>query len=424
MASFSIPLTGLEADTTALNTIANNLSNMNTTAFKSQTADFANLFFQEIGASGAGDPMQVGAGVQVASTETSFAQGTIASTGNSTDVALNGAGFFVLDNNGSQLYTRDGSFTVASDGSLTTQGGLAVMGYPAANGVVNTNAPIAPITIPVGSVEQPKATGNFGMTVNLDAASAVNSQFPSQITVYDSLGIAHGATVTYTDNGNNSWGYSIALPPADYPGAPVTVTGTLGFNQSGSLVSVTPTGGALENVGTAAGDVSTVSVNFGALSDGAANLQMNWDLLGTGGTPTITQVDATSAVSATTQDGYASGQYQSFTVGSDGTVSATFSNGNQLAIGKLALASVTNEQGLQIDADGNYATTLASGAAVLGQSGVAGLGTIQDASLEGSNVNISDEFSDLIIAQRAFEANSKSVTTFDTVTQDAINMVH
>jgi flagellar hook protein FlgE len=360
----------------------------------------------------------------VASKETSVAQGTIASTGNSTDVALNGAGFFVLDNNGSQLYTRDGSFTVASDGSLTTQGGLAVMGYPAANGVVNTNAPIAPITIPVGSVEQPKATGNFGMTVNLDAASAVNSQFPSQITVYDSLGIAHGATVTYTDNGNNSWGYSIALPPADYPGAPVTVTGTLGFNQSGSLVSVTPTGGALENVGTAAGDVSTVSVNFGALSDGAANLQMNWDLLGTGGTPTITQVDATSAVSATTQDGYASGQYQSFTVGSDGTVSATFSNGNQLAIGKLALASVTNEQGLQIDADGNYATTLASGAAVLGQSGVAGLGTIQDASLEGSNVNISDEFSDLIIAQRAFEANSKSVTTFDTVTQDAINMVH
>jgi flagellar hook protein FlgE len=424
MASFSIPLTGLEADTTALNTIANNLANMNSTAFKSQTANFANLFFQEIGASGSGDPMQVGAGVQISSTQTNFTQGTISATGNSTDVALNGTGFFVVNDNGTQLYTRAGNFTVASDGSLTTQQGLQVMGYPAVNGVVNTNAPIGGITIPVGTVEQPKATADFGMTANLDASSAINAQFPSQITVYDSLGIAHDVTVTYTKTANNTWSYSIALPAADYAGAPVTVTGSLGFNANGDLVTVTPAGGALENVGTAAGDVQSVAVNFGGLSDGAANLQMNWDLLGTGGTPSITQVNQTSAVSATTQDGYASGQYQSFTIGSDGSVSATFSNGRQLVVGQLALANVTNEQGLQIDADGNYATTLASGSAVLGQAGTAGLGTIQDGALEGSNVNISAEFSDLIIAQRAFEANSKSVTTFDTVTQETINMIH
>src|SRR5215469_8785090 len=196
MPSFSIPLTGLDAESKALNTIANNLSNMNTTAFKAQRAEFANLFYQQIGSTGAGNPIQVGAGTRVAATQTDFTQGTISSTGSSTDVALNGAGFFVVNHGGVMQYTRAGSFTLGSDGTLTTQAGDAVMGFPAAAGVVNTNAPIAPITIPVGQVEQPKATTQFSMTANLDASASLNASFPSQITVYDSLGIAHTATVT------------------------------------------------------------------------------------------------------------------------------------------------------------------------------------------------------------------------------------
>ncbi len=151
---------------------------------------------------------------------------------------------------------------------------------------------------------------------------------------------------------------------------------------------------------------------------------MQWNLLGSSGTPTISQVDTASAVSATTQNGYASGQYQSFTIGSDGTVTVTYSNGQEQNVGQLALANVTNLQGLSLLGDGDYATTLASGAAVTGTSGTAGLGTMQDSALEASNVNISAEFSDLIVAQRAFEANAKSVTTFDQVEQDTINMVH
>ncbi|MGB3628834.1 MAG: flagellar hook-basal body complex protein, partial [Terracidiphilus sp.] len=131
-----------------------------------------------------------------------------------------------------------------------------------------------------------------------------------------------------------------------------------------------------------------------------------------------------SAVSATTQNGYASGQYQSFTIGNDGTVTVSYSNGQQQNIGQLALANVSNLQGLSLLGDGDYATTRASGTAVVGTSGTSGLATMQDDALEASNVNISTEFSDLIIAQRAFEANAKSVTTFDTVTQDTINMVH
>jgi flagellar hook protein FlgE len=177
-------------------------------------------------------------------------------------------------------------------------------------------------------------------------------------------------------------------------------------------------------VGTAAGDVSSIPLSFTGLAGGAANLNMNWNLLGASSTPTISQVDTASAVSATTQNGYPSGQYQSFTINSDGTVTASYSNGQKQNVGQLALANVANLQGLKHLGNGDYATTLASGAASVGVSGAAGLANVQDGALEASNVNISAEFSNLIIAQRAFEANAKSVTTFDTVTQDTINMVH
>lgn len=426
MASFSIPLTGLEADSTALNTIANDLSNMNTTAFKAQTTDFADLFYQQIGSTGSGDPIQLGAGVKVASNEIDFTQGSINSTGNNTDVALNGNGFFVVSNgSGGYEYTRAGDFTLNSDGDLVTSNGLSVMGYPAVNGVVNTNAPLRAISIPIGAVQEPQATTTMSMTANLDASAAVDTQFPAQVTVYDSLGEPHVATVTYEETAPNTWSYSVALPAGDFTtGISIPVTGTMAFDAEGNLATITPTGEPVETVGTAPGDVSSIALAFDGLADGANNLTIQWNLLGTGGTPTISQVDTASAVAATTQNGYPSGQYQSFTIGSDGTVTVTYSNGQLQNVGQLALANVTNLQGLQLLGNGDYATTLASGAAMVGPSGTSGLATIQDGALEASNVNISSEFSDLIIAQRAFEANAKSVTTFDTVTQDTINMVH
>lgn len=426
MASFFIPLTGLEADSTALNTIANDLANMNTTAFKAQTTNFADLFYQQIGSTGSGDPIQVGAGVQVAANETQFSQGTVNSTGNATDIALNGNGFFVVGNGtGAYEYTRAGDFTQDENGYLVTASGLNVMGYPAVNGVVNSNAPLIPINIPVGQVQEPQASSTFGMTTNLNSSSAAGTQFPGQISLYDSLGAAHIATVTYTETAPNTWNYSIALPASDFTGGVSTpVTGTMAFNSNGTLTTVTPTGGAAETVGTAAGDVSSIAVGFNGLAGGASNLNMQWNLLGPGGTPTITQVDTGSAVSATTQNGYPSGQYSSFAIGSNGTVTVTYSNGQQQNVGQLAMANVENLQGLRLLGNDNYAVTLASGSASVGTSGTAGLGTVSDGALEASNVNISDEFSQLIIAQRAFEANAKSVTTFDTVTQDTINMVH
>jgi flagellar hook protein FlgE len=234
------------------------------------------------------------------------------------------------------------------------------------------------------------------------------------------------ATVTFEPGAAaNTWDYSVALPDSAYAGAaPAAITGTLTFNASGNLTTVTPTGGVAGTVGTAPGDVQSIALAFDGLADAANGMNVQWNLLGASGTPAISQVDTASAVSATTQNGYASGQYQSFTIGSDGTVTASYSNGQQQNVGQLALANVSNLQGVTLLGDGDYATTLASGTAVMGTSGTSGLAAVQDDALEASNVNISTEFSDLIIAQRAFEANAKSVTTFDTVTQDTINMVH
>jgi flagellar hook protein FlgE len=424
MASFFIPLTGLESDSTALNTIANDLANMSTTAFKGQSVNFSDLFYQQFGSAGSGDPIQVGAGVQVATIETAFSQGSINTTGNATDVALNGSGFFVVNNGGVNDYTRAGNFSLDSNGNLVTSNGEEVLGYPAVGGVVNTNSPLTAINIPVGQVEQPQATTNLNMTANLDATSTAGTAFPAQVTIYDSLGVPHVATVTYTETATNTWSYSVALPATDFTsGVSTPVTGTMTFNSSGNLTSVTPGGGVATPVGTAAGDISQIPVAFTGLADGAADLNMKWSLLGSGGTPTVSQVASASAVSATTQDGYASGEYQSFNIASDGTVTATYSNGQQQSVGKLALANVSNLQGMTLLGNGDYATTLASGTASVGASGTNGLGTMQDGALEESNVNISAEFSDLIIAQRAFEANAKAVTTFDTVTSDTINMV-
>jgi flagellar hook protein FlgE len=189
---------------------------------------------------------------------------------------------------------------------------------------------------------------------------------------------------------------------------PTNASGTLTFDGNGNMISP-------------AGNVN--GIGFAGLSDGATAMNFNWDLMGSNG-PMISQVASASAVSGTNQNGYAGGQSNGFTINSSGVVSVQFTNGNTTAVGQLALANITNEQGLQVAAGTNYQTTLASGQASVGVAGSAGLGTIQDEALEGSNVDISTQFADLIVAQQAFQASSKAITTFDTISQDTINMIH
>ena len=408
MPNFSIALTGLQADSTALNTIGNNLANLNTTAFKKQTTTFEDLFYQQIGSSGSGEELQTGAGVKVAGTASSFLQGSLSTTGNSTDMALNGDGFFVVQNGNTQSITRAGNFQLAKDGSLLTSDGQQVMGFGAANGVVNSTGNLTALTLPLGGNGVAKATQNFAVDGNLDATAGVGTSFNTSVTMYDSLGKSHVAAVSFTKASANSWDYSVTLPSGESTGTPINNNGTLTFNSSGVLTS--PTTGIS-------------GITFPGMSDGAADMNFSWNLYGASGAPTIAQSASASTATASNQDGYASGTYQSFAVDSSGILSATFSNGDVQVVGQLAIATVANADGLTRVGGNNYQTSAASGAASYAGAGVGSRGTIQDDALEGSNVDISTEFSELIVAQRAFQANSKTITTFDQITQDAIGMM-
>jgi len=359
-------------------------------------------------------------------------------------------------------------------------------------------------------VMKPAATTTFSLTQNLDSQSAVGAQTTGQVQVYDSLGSSYEATVTYTNQGNNTWTYAVTLPntlaansstvagvttdtyqfgssggtlATVNPGTDLTITGP---TLSGSATITAPTvtsgetiatyvtalqaaitaagitgttiastvGGQLSIKGTGISTTGTViqdpvasaaasgtltfdssgnlvspatnvaGITFAGLSDGSATMNLNFNLFGANNTGNISQTAAASGTSSTSQNGYASGQYESFAIDSSGVIAATYSNGQTQNVGQLAIATVGNEQGLVDQGSTDYEATTASGNASVGVAGSGGRGTVDGSSLEASNVNISAEFSDLIVAQRAFEANSKAVTTFDSVTEETIQMIH
>lgn len=411
MSSFSIPLSGLSASQQALNIISNNLANLNTTGYKDQTGNFQSLFYQNYGSDGAGDPIQVGAGTQIGSVSTNFTNGGVNDTGVPSDVAITGNGFFITQAaNGTTEYTRAGDFTVNAQGQLVATDGSTVMGYPAVNGVVNQSGTLVPIQVGQSAISPPAATTTMQQQTNLDASSAVGTEYSTPLTVYDSLGESHVLTFNYTNTGPGAWTYQITLPAADTGGTgnpTVIATGNLTFDSNGNLTS--PGG-------------NITGINITGLADGAANMSLTWDLTGSNGTSLLTQVAAPSATTSTNQNGYGAGVLQSYTVESDGTVQGQFSNGQVQALGQIALANFPNTNGLQLTGSSNYAPTLASGAAVVGAPNSGGLGTLTGGALEASNVDISTEFTNLIVTQRGFEANARIITTLDTVTNDTINL--
>ncbi len=410
MPSFSTALSGLNAESEALSVISNNLANLNTVAFKSQRPDFQDLFYQQIGSSGDGDPVQVGVGATVGSISSNFTQGSIESTGVPTDVAIQGNGLFVENNNGLVEYTRAGDFSVGANGQLMTSDGGQVMGYEAVNGVVSPSQTLGPLAIATGQISPPNPTANVQIAMNLDSAGGVDATFSTPVTVIDAQGNSHVLTYNFTNTAANTWTYQITIPAADVgaTGAPVSIAaGTLKFNGSGVLT-------------TPAANVTGIKIT--GFADGASDLTFNWDLYDSNNNPLVTQVATPSAASSTEQDGYSSGTLTSFNIQADGTIQGIFSNGQTLALGQIALASFPNVQGLVRNGSNNYLASLASGSANVGAPGTGGRGEISGGSLEQSNVDIATEFANLILAERGYQANAKTVTTFDEVTQTAINM--
>lgn len=409
MPSFSIPLSGLNASSVALSAISNDIANLNTVGYKGTRQEFRDLFYQQVGSSGSGDPVQVGAGVGIGAISSVFTQGSIEASGVPTDVAIQGEGFFaVQDAGGLTTYTRAGNFSVNANGFLSTSSGSRVLGYPSINGSIDPNQPVAPISVSPGQVSPPAATSSMNMQMNLDAGAAVGSQFSSAVTVYDSLGASHILTANFTKTAANNWNWQLTIPGADVnaASAQTVATGSFVFDGTGKLTSPSS-------------DISGLSINN--LATGASPLSFTW-ALSSGGSQSITQVAAPSEVSATQQNGYASGTLVNFNISGDGTINGIFSNGRTAALGQIALATFPNDDGLFRTGNGGFLPTLASGATNIGVPGTGGRGTLSGGALELSNVDVASEFSQLILAQRGFQANARTVTTFDQVTQEAINL--
>lgn len=413
MGSFSIPLSGLTAAQDQLQSVSNNLANINTDGFKDENVLFSDIFAQTGAINGAGDPMQSGLGVVPCATMSNFTEGTLNPTNISSNMALSGNGFFVVQNpSGVNQYTRAGDFIANNAGLLTTPAGDLVMGYPATNGVVNTSAPLQALPVGTGVTTPAVATSSVQVSANLNSDTAVGGSGPtSTLEVYDSLGSQHVLTVSYTKTAANTWDYSVTVPAADLAagatGNTAVGSGTLNFDGNGNLASTT----------------NVVPISLPTLADGATAPQAISGPFGTATTPTITQTASDSTTSATTQNGYASGTLESYAVEPDGTILGTFSGGASLALGQVAVASFANNQGLSDVGNNNYQVTAASGPAVIGSAGSGGRGTIVGGSVEQSNVDIATEFSKLIVAQQAYSANAKSITTFNQISQATLQMI-
>jgi flagellar hook protein FlgE len=414
LTSFNAALTGLNNHALQINIIGNNLANINSTAYKGSKASFAELLGGSADTSANGNPIQVGLGSFVPGVTPFFNQGSILYTGRATDAAISGNGFFVVSTAEGQGYTRAGNFGLTREGELINSEGFKVLGYPAVDGVVTQSSAMAPITVLKGGSLPPLATSQMSISANLDTRAANGSTFSASVQVYDSLGSAHLLTITFTKTGATGWDWSATIPAVDVDASataddpPVEVgggSGTLNFSNEGALVAPT-----------ANPDLTITLVN------GAAPMAITFGILDDAGNPRFTGFASISAVSSTNQNGYTSSVLKDISIDNKGFVSGVFENGQVQALAQLAIANFANVEGLLKFKGSTFVASGASGEPSIGAAGNGGRGTITGSSLEQSNVDIAQEFTNLIIAQRGYQANSRVISTTDELYQDAINL--
>jgi flagellar hook protein FlgE len=412
-------ISGLQAHQTKMDVVGNNIANVNTVGFKSSTTVFEDTLSQVLRngsaptANTAGtNPAQVGLGVKVAAIATNFSQGSTQATGRDSDFMISGDGFFVTKTGNQQTYTRAGSFDFDAGGRLATPDGNILQGWMATNGTVDTNGPLKDLTIPFGQTLAPVATTKGIVTGNLSAeASAstpVGNPVQTQVTMYDPLGNAHQISYIFTPTGTaDQWGVTVQ----DENGAALATTPaalTVNFDPTASATNgkiipasaqtftFDPSSSFPDWTGAVSADLSAVT-QFGGKNTAIAKAPV---------------VGGGSAV----------GTLESFSLGNDGTITGVYSNGLREPIGQLALANFANPGGLTKSGNSSYSVGDNSGAAQIGTAGTGGRGTLTAGALEMSNVDLSQEFTGLIIAQRGFQANSKVITTSDQILQDLVQM--
>lgn len=460
MRSLYSGVSGMQNHQTRLDVIGNNVANVNTTGFKRGRVNFQDMISQQLSGAarpttevGGVNPKEVGLGVMTASIDTIFTQGNLQSTGVSTDVAIQGNGFFILKNGEESFYTRAGAFGLDSEGTLVNPAnGMRVQGWMAEelNGemVLNTAGSTEDIIIPVGTKDPAKATQNvnFACNLNKNTPEILDGASPADIAkgtwateqkIYDSFGNQHTLSVSFTRVvGNpNQWEVTVNVnPEGETPTETRVGLGTtdgtentflVNFDNNGTLLSVMDSAGNMTNP---EGEVILqTSFNVpGTNPDENGNpYRQNLNInLGTIGSQknTITQSASQSSTKAFYQDGYTMGYLDNFKIDSTGTITGVYSNGTNRIIGQLALASFTNQGGLEKAGENTYVESNNSGMANIGVSGIAGKGSLLAGSLEMSNVDLTEQFTDMIVTQRGFQASSKTITTADTLLETVMNL--
>ena len=460
MRSLYAGVSGLQNHQTRMDVIGNNISNVNTYGFKRGRVSFQDMISQQINGAarpteevGGVNPKEVGLGMSVASIDTIFTQGNLQTTGVSTDLAIQGNGFFVLKNGDETFYSRAGVFGVDSEGTLVNPAnGLRVQGWMAedANGrqIVRTSATPTDIVIPVGQKDPPKATENVRYFCNLNkntpeipenptADQLLEGTWQTEINIYDTYGNAHQVQMNFSKvPGNpNQWNVSVNVDPDNAEFTQTRIgfgttdgvanTYTLNFDNTGKLLSVADSAG---NTSNPEGEiVLQASYNVAdSNADAAGNpYRHTFSLsLGTIGSmeDTITQAASKSTTKDNFQDGYKLGYLDNFKIDQSGTITGVYSNGSVRTIGQVAMASFTNQGGLEKKGDNTYAESINSGMANIGESGTQGKGSMLAGTLEMSNVDLTEQLTDMIVTQRGFESNAKTIQTGDSMLETVINL--
>ena len=460
MRSLYAGVSGLQNHQTRMDVIGNNISNVNTTGFKRGRVNFQDMISQQVAGAakpteelGGVNPKDVGLGMTISTIEQVFTQGNLQSTGVGTDVAIQGNGFFIVKNGDESFYTRNGVFGLDRDGTLVNPAnGMRVQGWMARdlNGeqIVQTAATPTDLVIPVGSKDPAKATENVLFACNLNkntpeilegasASDVAKGTWNTEQKIYDSFGNEHLLSINFTKVPGvaNSWQATVNVDAdnADFTQTRIGLGTTDGvqntfivnFDNYGQLSSVTDSAG---NISNETGEIvlqSSFTVADANADENGTPARQSFNInLGTIGSMknTITQSASKSTTKAYSQDGYTLGYLDNYKIDSSGTITGVYSNGTNRVIGQIALATFSNDRGLEKAGDNTYVETNNSGQANIGESGVAGKGSLLAGALEMSNVDLSEQMTDMIVTQRGFQANSKTIQTADTLLETVLGL--
>ncbi|MFZ4619123.1 MAG: flagellar hook protein FlgE [Bacteroidota bacterium] len=414
--SLSAGVTGLRNHTMMMDVIGNNVANINTIGFKGSRITFGEMFAQTLRGSASGtatnggtNPMQIGLGASVLSIDTVFKQGGIELTGGEGDLAISGNGFFVVNKGGKPFYTRIGAFSVDDQGRLT-QGGAILQGKVADQlGNVSSGTKLQDLKIDLDRKSPAKATSIAKFSGNLDPDAKIGDTTDSSVTIYDSQGNAMSLNLTFTKTAtDNSWTWQATVPPPTTATIPSGGSGTVTFDTLGALSGMTFDDGS-----------TTLGIATGKGTDDLA-IELNFGIAGE--YKGITQNSGTMSVTSREQNGYAAGEMTEWKIDPSGKINATFKNGQTITLGQVMLAEFNNPNGLSRSGDGLFDVSANSGIPVIIEAGGSSRSSIASGALEQSNVDLPEEFTKMIVAQRGFQSNARVITTSDEILNEIVNL--